>query len=393
MNSDELLADLLNEEREYVEWKETPAEDTVGRAVCALTNDLGGRNAPGYLVLGVNDNGIVVGKKFGDIDSQRVANWLTGGKLLPPIVALPRIIHREDGDLLVVEVQPTRIPPVRFENRIYVRVGTTTQQANPAQETHLIERRRAFAPEPDLLPFGQASIQDLDVEYFKREYLPAAIDADVLAANQRSTEHQMKSLGFLSPDSLPTLTGLLVLGRDPRQFIGGAYVQFLRLEGQELTDPIIDQREIAGPLSEMLGVLDSLVDINIRTATTILESGREVRRPDYPKAALVQLLLNAVMHRTYTDLNSPVRLTWFADRVEIQNPGGPFGQVTVENFGQGSTDYRNRTLASAMKTLGWVQRFGYGLQLVRKAMFDNGNPPPKFDVQPTGVLVTLWPAT
>jgi len=85
-----------------------------------------------------------------------------------------------------------------------------------------------------------------------------------------------------------------------------------------------------------------------------------------------------------------VRVTWFDDRIEIQNPGGPFGQVTVENFGQpGITDYRNPSVAETMRNLGFVQRFGVGIQIARRQLADNGNPVPEFTVQPNHVLVTV----
>ena len=96
------------------------------------------------------------------------------------------------------------------------------------------------------------------------------------------------------------------------------------------------------------------------------------------------------MHRSYEGTNAPVRLTWFSDRIEIINPGGPFGIVTVANFGQpGVTDYRNPHLAEAMKVLGYVQRFGVGIATARRLLADNGNPPPQFDPQGTHVLVTI----
>ena len=66
------------------------------------------------------------------------------------------------------------------------------------------------------------------------------------------------------------------------------------------------------------------------------------------------------MHRTYESTNAPVRVSWFSDRIEILSPGGPFGAVTADTFGQhGITDYRNPNLA--MRTLGFVQRFGVGI--------------------------------
>ena len=100
----------------------------------------------------------------------------------------------------------------------------------------------------------------------------------------------------------------------------------------------------------------------------------------YPWAALQQLVRNAVMHRTYEATNAPVRITWFNDRIEIINPGGPYGIVNSENFGQpGVTDYRNPHLAEALKVLGYVQRFGVGIATARRLLAENGNPPPEFD--------------
>jgi len=85
--------------------------------------------------------------------------------------------------------------------------------------------------------------------------------------------------------------------------------------------------------------------------------------------ALRQLTRNALMHRSYEATNAPVRVYWFDDRIEIHNPGGPFGGVTPENFGQpGVTDYRNPNLAEALHALGYVQRFGAGIAIARKAL-------------------------
>jgi ATP-dependent DNA helicase RecG len=76
--------------------------------------------------------------------------------------------------------------------------------------------------------------------------------------------------------------------------------------------------------------------------------------------------------------------------VEVQNPGGPYGQVTCANFGMpGACDYRNPHLAAVMKDLGYVQRFGFGIALARREMEKNGNPPPEFQVEESHVAVIL----
>lgn len=106
---------------------------------------------------------------------------------------------------------------------------------------------------------------------------------------------------------------------------------------------------------------------------------------------------NAVMHRAYEGTNSPVQLYWFAEHVEIINPGGPYGEVTPSNFGQlGLVDYRNPNLADAMRVTGLVQRYGAGLPSVRDALRANEQREPRFEVDAHWVkcLVSMradWP--
>jgi ATP-dependent DNA helicase RecG len=116
----------------------------------------------------------------------------------------------------------------------------------------------------------------------------------------------------------------------------------------------------------------------------------EVNAPEYPMVALQQIARNAVMHRVYEGTNAPIRFTWFRDRIEISSPGGPYGAVTVQNFGQpGVTDYRNRHIAEVMSNPGYVQRFGMGIALARREMQKNGNPPIEVEVNSSYVLAIL----
>jgi ATP-dependent DNA helicase RecG len=87
---------------------------------------------------------------------------------------------------------------------------------------------------------------------------------------------------------------------------------------------------------------------------------------------------------------APVRVHWYDDRIEISNPGGPYCNVTIQNFGQpGYADYRNPHVAEAMRVLGLVQRFGAGIQTAQAALRDNGSPALEFRAEATMVFVTL----
>jgi ATP-dependent DNA helicase RecG len=98
------------------------------------------------------------------------------------------------------------------------------------------------------------------------------------------------------------------------------------------------------------------------------------------------------MHRVYESTNAPIRVYWYSDRIEIQNPGGLYGKVTPANIGTGATDYRNPLIAEIMHHLGFAQRFGMGIPIARKALAENGNPPPEFTFSPTHVAVIVKPA-
>jgi ATP-dependent DNA helicase RecG len=140
----------------------------------------------------------------------------------------------------------------------------------------------------------------------------------------------------------------------------------------------------------MVDRLDEKMKANIQTQIDIQSGSVERRKPDYPLAALQQLTRNAIMHRSYEATHAPVRVTWFNDRIEIQNPGGPYGQVTCQNFGQpGITDYRNPHLAESLKVLGYVQRFGVGIALAQDSLRKNGNPPARFTPTPAHVHVEI----
>ncbi|MGO9055890.1 MAG: ATP-binding protein [Candidatus Binataceae bacterium] len=212
----------------------------------------------------------------------------------------------------------------------------------------------------------------------------------MLEQNERTLEQQLTSLRFLSVEGIPNAAAMLIFGKDPGQWVPGAYVQFLRIAGTELTDPIVNQKAVTGPLPTQLRQLDEILAANISTYTSITRSVIEIAEPDYPMLLLQQLTRNAIMHRVYDNTSSPVRLYWFTDRVEIHSPGGLYGQVTRENFGKGATDYRNPLVAEAMKVLGYVQRFGMGLPLTKSELEKNGNPEAQFGFQANFVLATLF---
>ncbi len=381
-------------ESDRVERKEALTDRAkAAQAVCAFANDLPGHRLPGYLLIGVTDEGLPSGLPITDELLRDLGGLREDGNILPlPSIAVGKRLL--DGiEIAVVEVMPSSVPPGRYKGVVWIRIGPRRAMATPEEEARLSERRRAADLPFDARPLPSASLDDLDLDLFERTYLPAALAPEVLAANDRSIAHQLAALRFATLDGVPTIAGMVTVGRDATSFVPGAFVQFLRFDGSAITDQVIAEHRIARPLPDLLRELDEVLRSNVRTSVDLVSAPVEQRRPDYPLAALQQLTRNALMHRTYETSTAPVRITWLSDRIEIQNPGGPFGQVTVENFGRpGVADYRNPTIAEAMRQLGYVQRFGVGIATARRALSENGNPPPRFQIEPTYVSVTIGPA-
>ncbi len=394
--SDQDLEGMLSSiESDLAERKESLKGDAptkVREAVCAFANDLPGHDRPGVVFIGARDDGSSAGLVVTDELLLQLADMKTDGNIVPPPTLTVTKHLLRGHEMAVVTVWPADSPPVRYKGRVYIRVGPRRGIAS-AQDERILNEKRRYGDRPfDVRPVPSASLADLDRRRFEDEYLTAAFASDVLAANERTYEQRLAATKMVvaAEEPTPTVLGVLVLSTRTRDFIPGAYVQFLRIAGRDLADPVSDEQSIDGPVAEVLRRTDEKLSAHNRTAVDFTSEQRELRISQYPMVALQQIVRNAIMHRSYEATNAPVRVTWFNDRIEILSPGGPFGAVTMENFGRpGVSDYRNPSLAEALRVLGFVQRFGVGIATARRELAANGNPPPEFEVNPSYVGVTL----
>lgn len=392
MLSDNELIELMEAgESDRVEFTASVRDlDKFREVICAFANDLPNHKKPGVLFIGVDDKGDCADAPIDSGLLSKLGGLRNDGKTHPFPTMVVGKKTLQDCEIAVVQVEPSDNPPVKVNGRCWIRTGPRRAQASPEEERRLTEKRRWRNVPYDMRPVKGAAVEvDLDLSRFRNEYLPVAVSPEVLAENRRNEIEQMKVLRLATPEGIPTVTAILVLGNRPRDWFPGAYIQFVRYDGGEVTAPIVDQTELNGTLSDQLREVDGLLKRHISIALDT--SGKtHAATPDYPVAALQELVRNAVIHRNYENSNAPVRVSWFSDYVKISSPGSVYGEVTKQNFGAPEvTGYRNPSIAEAMKNLGFMERFGMGIPKAREALKENGNPPPKFDVQDTFVFAVI----
>ena len=390
MTKEEIRALLNDIESDRVERTiSTTNTDKFGQTICAFANDLPDYRLPGYLFLGVKDDGELQGLNVTDELLKNVAAIRTDGNIQPQPSMTVEKVAMEEGDIVMVKVEPSVFPPVRYKGRIWIRIGPRKGVANENDEHILMEKRRANVTSFDSSPCLNATIDDLDLQKFNHYYLPKAMTDEEIKEDNRNVKLQLSSFGFFDTRyDCPTNAGLLLFAKNLRRFIPGAYVQYVRFAGTDRAGDIMTEHEFKDNLCTILPELETFIKTTIANRRPIPVSAlREDNVVDYPDWATRELLMNAICHRDYTS-NGPIQFYQYDDRIEIMNHGGLYGRANVENF-PNVNDYRNIVVAEAMKVLGFVNRHSRGVLKVQADLKTNENGEAIYDfAYQTAVLVT-----
>ena len=360
--------------------------DKFQEAICAFANDMPGSGKKGYLLIGVYDDGKISGMKVDDALMKRISGIRSDGNILPLPVMTTEKVQTDEGDVLVVEVTPSFDTPVRYRGRTFIRIGPRRDIASAEEERILAERCAASLPTYDTRPCREATIDDIDTDAIIKEYLPKAIDAETLATDKRPFKEQLASLRLFNMQwGCPTYAALIMFGKNPRYFMPGAYIQFVRFKGETNGGEILNERRFEGCLYKILPQLENFIRDGIVTKRPVpISILREKDVQNYPYKVLRELMMNAVMHRDY-QANMPTRLYQYEHHIEIMNPGGLYGQARPENFPH-VNDYRNSVVAEMMKNLNYVNMFNHGVSEVQDLLKENQSPAAEFNVN----LVTAF---
>src|SRR5438552_12280585 len=155
--------------------------------------------------------------------------------------------------------------------------------ANQQEERILTERRIAHARTFDALPCLGSSMDALATDLFQNTYLSQAVAPEVIAENNRDLATQLGSLRFYDLNrQCPTNAGILLFGKNPLEWLPGAYIQFLRLEGTSLTGDVLVENSLSGDLFAVLRELEWLIDVHIEKRPVPRSSFQENPATNYP---------------------------------------------------------------------------------------------------------------
>lgn len=223
LTDDEIAALFREMETDRAERKRNfqGAADKIRQAICAYANDLPDHRLPGLVFIGQEDNGRCSGINVDDELLKTLGGLRSDGLILPfPVMSVTR--REIDGcTVAVIEVSPSTQPPVRVDGRTWIRVGPRRAIATAEEERRLTEKQVWQNLTFDARPCADASLDDLDLNRFENEYVPAATSPEIRRENGRSTQEKLRALRLTSRDGRPTNAALLLLGKEPREYLPG----------------------------------------------------------------------------------------------------------------------------------------------------------------------------
>ncbi len=350
-------------------------EDGVG-SVVAFANAEGGT-----LLFGVRGNGTIVGVTLGANTRERVVNTIVDNTD-PPLYPQVEYLDVDGRTVIAVTVAAGHDRPHLAYGRAYRRVGAVTAQlSRDEQRRLLLESRPRFDDQP-----SGASLDDIDPARMRR-FLEMAVRRGRLP--EASTElpvtealRRLKVLRVVDDHLTPTMAAVLLFAREPQHLAPQSVVGLARFPGvSKGTTQIVDRADVEGDLAEIIDRAEAFVRRNTRIAAKIYHAQR-MEITEYPYPAIREAIANAVIHRDYWQAGSRAQVAVYADRIEVESPGGLLPPVTVENLGHTPPIWRNPDLAGLLYRLGYIEQFGTGIERMRRDMHAHGLPEPRFAAGP-----------
>ncbi|MFH1890568.1 MAG: ATP-binding protein, partial [Candidatus Kuenenbacteria bacterium] len=366
------IFDLINQQEDSkLEFKlDDIHPNDLAAEMVAFTNLEGG-----IILLGVNDKGEAVGIKKDNIE-EWVMN-IARENCMPGIIPVFDIEEVKGKKIVKLEIPRGFVPHKIKDGKYYIRVGSTKREATQEELARLFQRAQMV--DFDTTPVVHTVLDDIDfnkVNKWLEKLGRAKIEESDLAPEQL-----LKNLEILTEfeeNTIATVGGLLMFGKKPQKFLANSGAVAVIYKGKEVSDNVINQKEITGSLDEVIDELISFVRKNMRESYNEKIVKRK-EKTEYPLIAFQEVIVNAVAHRNYSIFGSRIRLFMFDDRLEIYSPGSLPNTITLQNI-QYRQFTRNQIIVRFLADLGYIEHRGEGIRKISKAMKDYNLPEPQFEL-------------
>lgn len=359
-------------ENQNIELKEIWKDEYI-KWICGFANAIGGK-----LIIGINDKGIVTGipnaKKLLEDIPNKVRDILG-------IIIDVNLKFEEDKNYLeiVVESYPY---PVSYKGQYHYRSGSTKQELKGAALDKFLLNKQG--KRWDSVPIPNIKIEELNNEAFNLFRFKAKksgrLDESVINdSNEAIIENlQLKEANYLKR------AGILLFHKNPDCFISGAYIKvgFFRTDSE-----LLYQDEVLGNLFEQADKTLDLILTKYLRAYITYEGITRVEKYPFPKNALREALLNAIVHKDYSS-NIPIQISVYENRIIFWNSGQLPENWTVKQLLQKhpSNPY-NPLLANAFFRAGYIESWGRGIEKINDECKQVSISPPSYNYDYSGIML------
>lgn len=195
-----------------------------------------------------------------------------------------------------------------------------------------------------------------------------------------------------------TLAGLMIFGLYPQAVFPQFCITAVVVPGYQMGDigadseRFIDNKKIEGTIPQMIDGAMNFISRNMREKTIIDSNGKRADKTEFPLKAIREIILNALIHRDYSTNteSSPIRIMMFKNRIEVENPGGLYGRITLDSLGKVGADTRNPYIAANLEMMIDTENRFSGIPTIRNEMQKAGLKPPLFESSRGVFKVTLF---
>jgi len=350
----ELLERISKWENLHTEFKQMPVQvDDLAAEIVAFANTDGGQ-----LIIGVQEKDrIIVGVSDQEDLSRKVDN-VAYQNCEPPVTVVQEVFADPNApqfQVLVINIPKGDQRPYRTNKGIYfVRTSTGKRQASREELLRLFQSSGSIFY--DETPFPRATLTDLDFYAFEA-FLKDSGQSDL----QIEKENLLRNWRLVQNDH-PTLSGLLLFGRLPQQFLPFAHIEAIRFPGTDTSLEPRDRKSLTGRILDQIDQVQRFLLLHLRNSHEIKGFEPE-NRPELPEEIFREAIVNAVAHRDYT-ITGPIRVFILDDRVEIHTPGKPPNTVDEAAMRSGVHVVRNPHIYSRLADAGLVTRAGSGIRRI-----------------------------